>query len=151
MEAILEKTSRADQRIAKVAADKLERNTSTAPNGKEFVEITFPGSNEMVKIPAKAARLLFEIVDNMAQGNSLALVRQDKTVTTQQAANFLNVSRPFVVKLLKTGAIPYVSTGTHRRIIFGDLAAYDQKMKADRFKQLAILAKQAQELNLGYS
>lgn len=144
MDTILEKTSKSDQKIAKAAIDKFDIHDHKS------VEIAFSNSKETVKIPAGAARLLSVILDNMAQGNSLALVRQDKTVTTQEAADFLNVSRPFVVKLLKTGVIPYVSTGTHRRVIFSDLLAYDQKMKADRLKQLAFLAKQAQELNLGY-
>jgi excisionase family DNA binding protein len=151
MDTLLEKTSKSDQKIAKGATDKLEKNTGTSRHGKGFVEIAFPGSNETIKIPAKAAHLLYVIVDNMAQGNSMALVRQDKTISTQDAADFLNVSRPFVVKLLKTGAIPYLSTGTHRRIIFSDLMEYDKKMKTNRLKQLAFLAKQAQELNLGYS
>lgn len=143
MDTILEKTSKSDQKIAKAAIGKFDIQ------GHGTVEIAFSNSKETVKIPAGAARLLSVILDNMAQGNSLALVRQDKTVTTQEAADFLNVSRPFVVKLLKTGIIPFVSTGAHRRIIFSDLLAYDQKMKADRLKQLAFLAKQAQELNLG--
>jgi len=150
MDTILEKTSKADQKIAKAAIGKLERSASTLAHDQGAIEIVFVQSNETVKIPAKAARLLSVIIDNMAEGNSLTLVRQDKTVTTQEAADFLNVSRPFVVKLLKTGAIPYVSTGTHRRIIFSDLLAYDQKIKSDRLKQLAFLAKKAQELNLGY-
>jgi excisionase family DNA binding protein len=148
MDAILEKTSKSDQKVAKAAIEIMERSVASLADGT--MEIAIGHGSETVKIPARAARLLSLILDSMAEGNSLALVREDKTVTTQEAADFLNVSRPFVTKLLKTGAIPYMTTGSHRRIIFSDLLAYDQKMKADRLKQLAFLSKQAQELNLGY-
>ena len=87
----------------------------------------------------------------MAAGKSMALILSDTTVGTQEAADFLEVSRPHVVRLLEKGEIPFSKVGIHRRIKVSDLVAYQKKMNSTRSKQLNFLAKQAQELNLGYS
>lgn len=87
----------------------------------------------------------------MAAGKSMALILSDATVGTQEAADYLEVSRPYVVRLLEKGEIPFSKVGTHRRIKVSDLVAYQKKIKATRSKKLNFLAKQAQELNLGYS
>jgi len=81
----------------------------------------------------------------------MALILSDTAIGTQEAANFLEVSRPHVVRLLEKGDIPYSKVGTHRRIKVSDLVAYQKKMNSARSKQLNFLARQAQELNLGYS
>jgi len=81
----------------------------------------------------------------------MALILSDTTVGTQEAADYLEISRPYVVRLLEQGEIPFSKVGTHRRIKVSDLVAYQKKMTTTRRKQLNFLAKQAQELNLGYS
>lgn len=86
----------------------------------------------------------------MADGKSITLVPSGTEVTTQQAADMLNVSRPHVVKLLGEGKIPFKKIGAHRRIMLDDVIAYDNQQKASRKQQLDFLSKQAQELNMGY-
>lgn len=71
-------------------------------------------------------------------------------VSTKQAADMLNVSRPHLVKLLEEGEIPFKKVGTHRRIELKNLIAYEKRLKENRNKKLDFLAKQAQDLNLGY-
>ncbi|NJM25300.1 MAG: helix-turn-helix domain-containing protein [Bacteroidia bacterium] len=86
----------------------------------------------------------------MAEGKSISVVPSDSEVSTQQAADILNVSRPHIVKLLEQGAIPFKKVGSHRRILFEDLIAYNEKFQEVRNEKLKSLAKQAQMLNLGY-
>ena len=105
---------------------------------------------ETVSIPASALRLLNEVLIQMAQGNAVTLIPVHAELTTQQAADILNVSRPFLIEQLEHDAIPFRKVGTHRRILFKDLMNYKSKMESLRLKALEDLAAQAQELGMGY-
>ncbi len=107
-------------------------------------------SSEVITLPATAVRLLVRLLSEMAAGNRMTLVPVHAEMTTQQAADALGVSRPFLVKLLDTGRIPSRKVGTHRRVSFNDLLAYRQKIDRRRLKSLSELTAQAQELNMGY-
>ncbi len=105
---------------------------------------------ESVSIPESAFRLLNDILTQMAKGNAVTLIPVHAELTTQQAANILNVSRPFLVEQLEKNVIPYRKVGTRRRILFKDLMDYKKDMDRNRLKTLDELAAQAQELNMGY-
>lgn len=108
------------------------------------------GSEQDVVIPAAAFHLLIDILSQMAQGNAISLIPIHAELTTQEAADILNVSRPFLVKLLSSGEIPYRKVGRHRRIRFADLMNYKEQIDSQRMQALDELAAQAQELNMGY-
>lgn len=71
-----------------------------------------------LKLPPKMLRLFADLLGSLAQGHAVAIMHKERYVTTQEAAMFLNVSRPYVVKILDDGKIPHHKVGTHRRIKF---------------------------------
>jgi excisionase family DNA binding protein len=114
------------------------------------VRVKDAGEEESIELPAGAVRLLVEILEDMAAGHAVTIVPQRAELTTQKAADFLNVSRPFLVQLLEDKKLPYRKVGTHRRIRFEDVLSYKEAIDADRRKVLDELAAEAQDLNMGY-
>src|SRR4051812_20307076 len=116
------------------------------------VQIRPEGSNADVgvTVPREAFELFLEILGQMANGNAVTIVPVHAELTTQQAADLLNVSRPYLVGLLDEGKIPFRMVGAHRRVKAADLIAYQQRDEAKRKKVLDELTAEAEKHGLGY-
>lgn len=103
-----------------------------------------------VELPPKALRFIADLLGLMGQRQPVVLLPQKLELTTQEAAAFLNVSRPFVVKQIETGKLACRKVGRHRRILFEDLLAYQQSLRVETEAALQALADDAQDLGMGY-
>ena len=103
---------------------------------------------ETIEIPMSAFRMLTEILTEMAKGNAVTFIPVHAELTTQQAADFLNVSRPHLIDLLEQEKIPFHKVGTHRRVFFKDVLKYKKKIDKKRLETLEALSKMDQELGL---
>jgi excisionase family DNA binding protein len=117
---------------------------------EDGLRVKLEDTGEEFTLPKAAVQLLNRLLTEMSNGNAVTVIPIHAELTTQEAADFLNVSRPHLVSLLTAGKLAYRKVGTHRRIKFLDLQAYKAKSEKERGSALDELAKQAQELNMGY-
>jgi excisionase family DNA binding protein len=103
---------------------------------------------EEIELPRSVFHVLRLVVYHMQHGKAISIVPLAKELTTQEAADLLNVSRPFLVKLLEQGNIPFIKVGTHRRVLFNDLMEYKKQRDTKRRQGLAELTQLSQELGL---
>ena len=106
--------------------------------------------DEPLELPAGAVTLLLDILGAMASGQGVTLIPEDAELTSVQAADILHVSRPFLIKLLEAGQIPYRRVGKHRRIRTEDVMNYKQALDQEREAVLDRLVADAQEQDMGY-
>jgi excisionase family DNA binding protein len=119
--------------------DLIRRDRHPKLKGKDGTEIL---------LPQVLNDFLVRVLDGMMQGKAITLMPEDETFTTQAAANYLGMSRQFLVKLLEEGAIPFHNVGTHRRILFKDLRDYAKKRDSKRRQALDGLADEVRKAGL---
>ena len=133
--------------LARTSAEELSRLLGNIPDA-ERARVSLDG-NDLI-LPRQALALLRDILVEMAQGNAVTIVPTHAELTTQEAANLLNVSRPHLVKLLESGEISFTKAGTHRRVRYQELMSYKETRIKESMDALAELSAQAQELDMGY-
>jgi excisionase family DNA binding protein len=116
----------------------------------EQVELKILGEEKVFSLPKSVVGMLEHILAEMAAGKEVTLASVDAELTTQEAADLLNVSRPFVVKLLNNKKLPYRLIGSHRRLQLKDVLHYKRKMHQASEEAMQALVDQAEELNMGY-
>jgi excisionase family DNA binding protein len=107
-----------------------------------------PSKETLKLLPASAVQMLVRILEEMARGNAVTVTPVHAELTTQEAADMLNISRPSLIQLLDDGKIEYRKVGTHRRVRFESLIGYKRRADADRRAALAELAAYDQELGI---
>lgn len=105
------------------------------------------GESGTVAVPQIAIDLLVQVLANLAAGQGVTLVPAHAELTTQQAADLLNVSRPYLIKLLDENEIEYRTVGTHRRILASSLIAYKAHDDARSRRAVDELSAMTQELD----
>jgi excisionase family DNA binding protein len=104
------------------------------------------GSEKVIEIEPDLAEFLVVVMNHLKEGEGVTYVPVSKRLTTQQAADILNVSRPFLIKLLERGDLPCEKINRHRRILARDLFAYKRKRDAERAEAMTELLRNDGEL-----
>lgn len=111
---------------------------------------TTDGAQPTVELPPAALKLIGQLLGAMGEGRPITLMPSKQEFSTVEAANFLNVSRPFVIKEIENGRLPHRKVGSHRRVAFDDLVTYAREMRKRQEGALERMAENARELGLGY-
>src|SRR5699024_1185501 len=141
-----------EQEEAKLAHDTLEGASKylEKEEGNHRVALTVDEGVVEVTVPESALKILLTYLRSLSEGQAITILPTETEVSTQQAADILNVSRPHLVKMLENEEIPYHKVGKHRRIKAIDLKEYKEKRDRKRDKLLDELASEAQESEMGY-
>lgn len=137
-------TAPRDQRDRVAALLELLTHVDENPQKPATYQLVSP-SGEVIDLPESVLLLLERIIEVLASGDAITVVPVGKELTTQQAANILNVSRQYLVRLLDDGRIPFHKTGTHRRVRMEDLLAYKRQRDRDRMASLDDLSQLSQD------
>lgn len=136
-------------KLARASAAELSQLLDRFPDSKQS-HVKIEIDEQDIILPVQALVLLRNLLDELARGNEVTIVPLDAELTTQQAADILNVSRPYLINLLERGELQFTKVGTHRRIQLMDLMAYKNVVKKRSSTAMDELVKIAQEANLGY-
>jgi excisionase family DNA binding protein len=120
-------------------------NIAIVEDGAETLD-----NSPLLRLPPKVLRLIADLLGSLAEGKAVSVVPKDLDVTTQEAAMFLNVSRPYLIRLLEEGKIRFHKVGSHRRIRFDDIVHYKEERTRKSNDALQALADQAQEIGMDY-
>jgi len=142
----IKKPSKDEQRAAMESYDALASTLGQLRS--ENPEIEIEETEEKIRIPINALRLLANILKQLSKGNPISIVPIATEMTTQAAAEFLGCSRPHIVKLLETGEIPFTKVGKHRRILYEDLVHYKKVMKSKQREAISLLMEMDEKAGL---
>lgn len=128
------------RKVARLLVDSAEDDTAGE------IRLT-AADGQALDLPASIRKLLQRAVPLLAQGDAVVIASLHKEMTTQEAADFLNISRPSLIKLLEDGVIPYIKVGTHRRVRLSDVLLYRKQRSTVRNDLFQWMLDVAQEHN----
>jgi len=136
-----------DQSLARASSKALAR--LLAQHDEVSLRAEDADDAEEINLSGNIARLLQQVLEQIGQGQTVVVLPVERELTTGQAAEIIGVSRPFMIRLLEQGSLPFHMAGTHRRVRLQDVLAYRQEKQRQR-GILDELVREAQELNMGY-
>lgn len=140
---IIHLPTQADVEQAKISSRTLSKYADV-----ERVQLALRGSNgetDDLVLPGHVLQILLDVLSEMSKGNAISLLPRHQELSTQEAANLINVSRPFFVGLLENGEIPFHKVGAHRRVRLTDVLEYKDRNDQQRTQALDELAALSQE------
>jgi excisionase family DNA binding protein len=135
-----------DAELATRAARRISEYLASHPDDKPIEVLVEVGDDDALVVPRAVAVMLAQVLGFLANGQGVQIVPDHAMLTTQQAADMLNVSRPYLIGLLEAGTIPYTMVGTHRRIGFKDVLDYQRQDSHHRRQVLDELADLSEEI-----
>lgn len=135
----------ASRQLARLLPEGGDEPTARAP---ALRLVTGDKPHEVISLPSGALRPLADMLNQLGQGRAVTVLPQNAELTTQEAADYLNVSRPYVVSLIEQNKLPARKVGTRRRVAVDDLLRYDEQQRAQQRAALDELARIDQELGL---
>lgn len=142
--------SQEEAALAKLSSRELAAYVETSASSQQVAISGKDGQLHQVEVPVSALRLLVDILTELGDGNTVKLIPVHAEMTTQEAADVLNMSRPTLIKILDDGEIPYHRTGNRRKVKYSDIMAYKHDVDQKRLKSLDELSELDQSLGLGY-
>lgn len=136
--------SNKDRELARTSVSILDKALLDMKKAKLLIQ------DIQVELPLSAVKLLLEALGQLAQGNALTMIPRHASLTTQESADLLNVSRPYFIKLLDSGKIQFSRTGNRRKVLAKDLFEFKDKSTKKQNAAIDELIKQAQELGMDY-
>jgi len=136
--------------LAKVGSQELSAVLESSGDIQHFKVMGKDGETHSVQLPSSAVQLMIEVLTQLGQGNSVNITPIHAELTTQEAADLLNMSRPTFIKLLDEGSLPHTRSGNRRKVAFVDVMSYKQSLDEKRQGALDELSSLDQELGLGY-
>ena len=137
-----------DAELAHRAARRIGEYLTTHPGADPITINGELAGDDALVVPREAAVLLAKVLGYLADGEGVTVMPDSAELTTQQAAEFLNVSRPYLIKLLEAGKIQFRLVGTHRRVRFRDLREYKNRDDLERRRAADELTELSQDLGL---
>jgi len=142
------KPDQADISVAGAALPQIKAYLAKHPDGPETVRLVVEEDEQDLVVPRGAVELMARILAHLAAGRGVSVVPEHAELTTQQAADLLNVSRPYLIGLLKAGEIDYRQVGKHRRVLAASLIDYMRRDDVRRRDAADELAELSQEMGL---
>lgn len=138
---------------AEVEQAKISSRTLSKYADVDRVQLALRGCNgesDDLVLPGHVLQILLDVLSEMSKGNAVSLIPHHQEASTQEAANLLNVSRPFLVGLLEKGDMPFRKVGAHRRVLLRDVLTYKEQIDRQRAQALDQLAALSQDEDMGY-
>lgn len=138
---------------AEMEQAKISSRTLSKYADVDRVQMSLRGSNgetDELVLPGHVIQILLDVLSEMSRGNAISLIPHHQELSTQEAANLLNVSRPYLIGLLEKGEIPFRKVGAHRRVLLTDLLTYKENVDQQRRETLAELTALSQDEGMGY-